>query len=98
MEITKYTIWAELHRRVVNEEPLDAAEQVLYRAGCDEIEAESMHNEDISRMTELRKRIAESDAESERLRNRRMELDAKILRLEAMLEARTRQTLGIGAS
>lgn len=98
MEITKYTIWAGLHRRVVNEESLDAAEQVLYETGCDEIEAESMHDGDISRMTELRKRIAESDAESERLRNRRMELDAKILRLEAMLEARTRQTLGIGAS
>jgi len=47
-------------------------------------------------MRELRAQIGAAEAEQRRLREREAELDARTAALEARLDARTRQLLGIG--
>ena len=50
----------------------------------------------LERLRELRAQIAAAELEQQRLREREAELDARIVALEARLDTRTRQLLGIG--
>ena len=89
-------IWQELHRRMVAGEALSAAEQAAYAEGCEELDAEEMLDGNIQRLRDLRARIVEAEAQQQRLREREKDLDTRIAALEARLDGRTRQLLGIG--
>lgn len=97
MDNDKLRAWQILHRRAVLGEPLSLEEQTDYQAGCDELDAEEKLDGDLTRLRDLRTRIAASNAEQARMRERQAELDARIAELEGRLDARTRELLGIGA-
>jgi cell division protein FtsB len=90
-----YQQWQSLHRRVVQGERLSAAEQAAYDAGCRELDAEEHLDGNLAQLRELRTAIAEAETEQQSLRDRETELDARIAALEARLDERTRQLLGI---
>ena len=96
MDEQTYKRWQDLHRRVVSGETLRAEEQAAYEAGCCELDAEERLDGNLERLRQLRARIKEAEAEQQRLRAREKETDARIAELEARLDARTRQLLGIG--
>ena len=95
MDETKYKRWQALHRQAVTGEPLNEAEQTEYEASCREMDEEENLDGDVPRLRELRRKIVEADAEKQRMEIRLAELDAKIAALEARLDSRTRQLLGI---
>jgi hypothetical protein len=90
-----YRQWQSLHRRVALGEHLSAAEQAKYDAGCRELDAEEHLDGNLARLRELRTAIADAETEQQSLRDREAELDARIAALEARLDERTRQLLGI---
>jgi chromosome segregation ATPase len=90
-----YQHWQSLHQRVSLGECLSAAEQAEYEAGCRELDAEESLDGNLARLRELRAAIAKAEAEQQGLRERESELDARIAALEARLDERTRQLLGI---
>ena len=96
MDEQAYQYWQGLHQRVVMGETLNAAEQAVYEAGCEELDAEERLDGNLERLRELRAQIAAAEAEQQRLRAHGAELDARIIALEARLDTRTRQLLGIG--
>jgi predicted RNase H-like nuclease (RuvC/YqgF family) len=96
MDEQAYQYWQGLHQRVVMGETLNAAEQAVYEAGCEELDAEERLDGNLERLRELRAQIAAAEAEQQRLRAHGAELDARITALEARLDTRTRQLLGIG--
>ena len=96
MDEQAYQHWQELHRRVVTGETLSTIEQATYEAGCRELDDEERLDGNLERLRELRAKIAEAEAEQQRLREREAELDARIAALEARLDKRTRQLIGIG--
>ena len=96
MDEPAYQHWQGLHRRVTMGETLSAAEQAAYEAGCQELDAEERLDGNLARLRELRTQIAAAEAEQQCLREREAELDARIIALEARLDTRTRQLLGIG--
>jgi uncharacterized protein involved in exopolysaccharide biosynthesis len=89
--------WQILHRRVVTGEVLSVVEQAAYDAGCRELDAEEKIEGDLEPLRELRAQIAASATQQQQLRRREAELDARIAALEARLDDRTRQLLGIGS-
>lgn len=97
MDETKQARWQTLHRQAVTGEPLTEAEQTEYEEACREMDAEEILDGDLPRLRELRKEIADADAEKRRMEIWEAELDAKIAALEARLDSRTRQLLGIGS-
>src|SRR5262245_1542096 len=96
MDEQAYQYWQGLHQRMVMGETLNAAEQAVYEAGCEELDAEERLDGNLERLRELRAQIAAAEAEQQRLRAHGAELDARITALEARLDTRTRQLLGIG--
>ena len=96
MDEQAYQYWRALHQRVVMGETLSAAEQAMYEVGCEELDAEERLDGNLERLRELRAQIVAAEAEQQRLRAQGAELDARIAALEARLDARTRQLLGIG--
>jgi len=96
MDEQVYQYWQGLHQRVVMGEALSAAEQAVYEAGCEELDAEERLDGNLERLRELRAQIVAAEAEQQRLREHEAELDARIAALEARLDTRTRQLLGIG--
>ena len=95
MDEQTYQHWQVLHRRVVLGETLNAAEQAVYESGCQELDAEERLDGDLERLRELRAHIAAAETEPQHLQAREAELDARIVALEARLDIRTRQLLGI---
>ena len=95
MDEPTYTAWSELHRRHVLGETLTAEEQTTYEAGCREIESTVNYEGDIPRLRQLREQLREARLVSERLRQRQATADAEIAELEARLDPRSRQLLGI---
>lgn len=91
-----YQQWQVLHRRVIMGETLSAAEHQAYEAGCQELDTAERLDGNLERLRALRAQIASADAERQRLRDQEAELDARIRVLEAHLDSRTRQLLGIG--
>jgi hypothetical protein len=87
--------WQTLHRRSVMGETLSATERAAYETGCRELDAEEKLDGNLEQLRTLRKKIAEADAEQQKLRQREAELDARIAALEARLDPQTRQQLGI---
>ena len=96
MDEQAYQDWQVLHRRMMQGEMLNAAEQAVYEAGCQAFDAEERLDGNLERLRELRAQIAAAELEQQRLREREAELDARIVALEARLDTRTRQLLGIG--
>jgi hypothetical protein len=96
MDEQAYEYWQVLHRRVIRSETLSAAEQAVYEAGCQELDAEEQLDGNLERLRELRAQITAAETEQQRLREREADLDARIVALEARLDTRTRQLLGIG--
>ena len=96
MDDQAYQDWQVLHRRMMQGEMLNAAEQAVYEAGCQALDAEERLDGNLERLRELRAQIAAAELEQQRLREREAELDARIVALEARLDTRTRQLLGIG--
>ncbi len=95
MDEQTYMSWQVLHRRVSNGEQLCVAEQSAYEAGCQELDAEERFDGTLERLRELRAHIAAAEIEQQHLRAHEADLDARILALEARLDTRTRQLLGI---
>lgn len=91
-----YQKWQILHRRIVSGEMLNTREQTDYEAGCRDLDAGESLDGNLDRLRELRAQIAEAGTEQQRLQTRERELDARITELEARLDTRTRQLLGIG--
>ncbi len=87
--------WQSLHRRVPVGETLNAADQAAYEAGCHQMDAEEILDGDLKRLRELRAKILQAEAEQQ-LRQQEADLDPRIAALEARLDQRTRQLLGIG--
>jgi chromosome segregation ATPase len=96
MDEQAYQYWQRLHQRVVMGETLSAAEQAVYEAGCEQLDAEERLDGNLERLRALRAQIVAAEAEQQRLRAHEAELDARIAALEARLDTRTRQLLGIG--
>jgi cell division protein FtsB len=96
MDEQAYQSWQVLHRRVVRGETFSGAEQAAYEAGCQELDAEERLDGGLERLRELRTQIAAAETEQQHLRAQEAELDAHIAALEARLDTRTRQLLGIG--
>lgn len=88
--------WQVLHQRVAMGETLSVAERAAYEAGCQELDAEERLDGNLERLRELRTHIVAAEAEQQHLRAQEAELDARIVALEARLDTRTRQLLGIG--
>ena len=97
MDEQAYQQWQVLHRRFVSGERLSESEQADYEAGCRELDAQETLDGNLERLRALRNQIAEAETEQQRLRIQEKELDARIATLEARLDARTRQLLGIGS-
>ena len=91
-----YQDWQVLHRRVALGKTLTIAERAVYQSGCQEMDAEERLDANLERLRELRAQIAAAETEQQRLQAREEELDARIVALEARLDTRTRQLLGIG--
>jgi hypothetical protein len=96
MDEQAYQEWQVLHQRVAMGETLSAAEQAAYEAGCQELDTEERLDGNLERLRELRAQIAAAETEQQRLRAQEAALDARIVALEARLDTRTRQLLGIG--
>ena len=96
MDEQAYQQWQVLHRRVAMGETLSAAEHLVYEAGCQELDTAERLDGNVERLRALRVQIASADTERQRLRVQEVELDARIRVLEARLDPRTRQLLGIG--
>jgi peptidoglycan hydrolase CwlO-like protein len=97
MDEQAYQKWQVLHRRTVSGERLSTKEQAEYEAGCRELDAQERLDGNLERLRALRAQIAEAETEQQRLRTQEKELDARIAELEARLDTRTRQLLGIGS-
>ena len=95
MDEQAYQYWQVLHQRVAMGEMLSVAEQAAYEAGCQELDAEERLDGNLERLRELRAQIAAVETEQRRLQAQAAELDARIMALEARLDTRTRQRLGI---
>jgi cell division protein FtsB len=74
---------------------LSPEDQAAYDTGCGELDAEEHLDGNLARLRQLRAAIAEAETEQQSLRDREAELDARIAALEARLDERTRQLLGI---
>ena len=96
MDEQAYQYWQVLHRRTMSGEMLSAAEQAVYEAGCQELDAEERLDGNLERLRELRTQIVAAETEQQRLREQEAALDARIVALESCLDTRTRQLLGIG--
>lgn len=90
------TKWQVLHRRMAAGETLNAAEQAVYEAGCQELDATENLDGDLTRLQQLRGSIMDAEAEQQQLRTQEHALDKRIAALEARLDERTRLLLGIG--
>ena len=95
MDEQAYQYWQILHRRVAMGETLNPAEQAVYQSGCQELDAAEKLDGNLERLRELRAQIAAAETEQRRLQAQEAELDARIMALEARLDTRTRQLLGI---
>ena len=95
MDEQAYQYWQVLHRRVATGETLNAAEQAGYESGCQALDAAERLDGNLERLRELRAHIAAAETEQQRLRAQEVELNARIVALEARLDTRTRQLLGI---
>jgi chromosome segregation ATPase len=95
MDEQAYQYWQVLHRWVALGETLTIAEQAVYESGCQEMDAEERLDGNLERLRELRAQIAAAETEQQHLKAREAELDARIVALEACLDTRTRQLLGI---
>lgn len=89
------TEWQRLHRRTASGEILNAAEQAVYEAGCQELDATENLDGDLVRLQQLRANIMDAEAEQQQLQTQEHALDKRIAALEARLDERTRQLLGI---
>jgi hypothetical protein len=96
MDEQAHQYWQVLHRRVAMGETLSVAEQAAYENGCQELDVEERLDGNLARLRELRTQIAAAETEQQRLQEQEAELDARIVALEARLDTRTRQLLGIG--
>ena len=76
---------------------LTTAEQAVYESGCQEMDAEERLDGNLERLRELRAQIAAAETDQQRLQAREAELDTRIVALEAHLDTRTRQLLGISS-
>jgi hypothetical protein len=100
MEKQDYSVWWPLHLRRAKGETLSADEQALYEAGVQQLDAEEAEtfrrDEELDQLREIRRRVLFADAEHQRLSQQYEKMRAEMTRLEALLDERTRQALGIG--
>src|SRR5437867_1014961 len=96
MDSQTYRQWQELHRRIVQGEILNTLEQEAYDAGCRDLDAAESLDGNLEQLRKLREQIVAAEAEQQQLRDQEADLDARIAALEARLDTRTRELLGIG--
>ncbi len=98
MDASQYQRWQSLHGRRMSGETLSLEEQADYDTACRELDAEEQQQLDgnLQLLRNLRVQIAQADTETQRLRQEVIQQDARIALLEAHLDSRTRQLLGIG--
>jgi SMC interacting uncharacterized protein involved in chromosome segregation len=88
--------WSVLHLRAARGETLSSEENAAYQAGLQRLhESESFSGEDLALMRQARAEIAALEAEQQELRAQHDALRAQIARLEAALDERARQALGL---
>ena len=95
MDKQAYLQWQVLHRRVVYGETLSTAEQADYEVGCRKLDAQEKLDGNLERLRALRAQIAEAKIQQQHLRTQEQTLDVRIASLEARLDTRTRELLGI---
>ena len=95
MDEQTYAKWGALHRRSVAGEPLSAAEAADYEAGCQELDGIVNYEGDLPRLRKLREQALEARARGQQLNECLARRDAEIAELEARLDSRMRQLLGI---
>lgn len=100
MDERSYRAWWPLHLRVAKGETLSADEQTAYEAGLQQLDAEEAEafrpDKEIVDLRELREQVFAADAEHQRLSKQYETMRSEMARLEALLDERTRQALGIG--
>ena len=89
--------WNALHRRKASGETLNSQEQSDYEAGCRDLDSQEWLDGNLERMRTLRSQIAQAKADQQRMQIEEQALDARIIELEARLDARTRKLLGIAS-
>ena len=87
--------WQALHKRHVLGETLTDEERARYQAGCDELDSTEKIDGDIPRLLALRARLQEAREISRKQQERAAAADAEIAALEAQLDPRSRELLGI---
>jgi Fic family protein len=90
--------WWELHRRFSVGEVLPEDQRRIYEEGLSRLHAAETIEGDVDTLLQLRKRVAEQEADLARLRSRIEELKRDILVEEARLDEPTRRRLGIEAA
>lgn len=88
--------WQALHLRFAKGETLTPEEQAVYEAGAQELDAEENLDGDIEELRRMKQVIASLEAEHTQLAAQKARLDAEIMVLEAKLDPRTRELLGVG--
>lgn len=99
MDASQYQGWQKLHGRRMARETLSSEEQAEYETACRELDAEEEQQLDgnLQLLRDLRVQIAQAEAETQRLRQEVIKQDARIAQMEARLDTRTKQLLGIGS-
>ena len=95
MDEATYHIWWALHLRAARGEGLNLEEQVAYEAGLRQMHQEEIYDQDVATLRQARAAVAALETEQAQWRTRREQLEAEIVTLEAALNERTRQLLGV---
>lgn len=95
MDPHTYQRWWVLHLRAARSENLTAEERALYEAGLKQLQQEEVREGHRAGIRNLRDTVAALQSEHAQLDARRQKLDAEIMALEATLDERTRQLLGV---
>ena len=95
MDEQAYKRWQVLHRRILYGEILSTKEQTDYEAGCQELDAQEKLDGNLEQLRTLHAQITEAKTQQQRFRSQSQDLDMRIASLEARLDTRTRELLGI---
>jgi hypothetical protein len=95
MDPHTYQRWWALHLRTARRENLTAEEKAFYEAGLKQLHQEEVRANRGAGLRELRAATAALQAEHAQLHAQCEKLDAEIMALEATLDERARQLLGI---
>jgi hypothetical protein len=95
MDPDAYQRWWTLHLRVARNENLTAEEKACYEAGLKQLQQEEVGGNGAARIRELRAAVSALQADYNQLHAKSEKLETEITALEASLDERGRQLLGV---